>query len=239
MTDSRPKRDRKPPSKSAFSENLETQRQKNEDKKKGGGKRKRKSDDGSGAEDKKKIKSKGKGKAKAKKRSKKVFCLCKQPYDKSRPMIGCDSCEEWYHLDCVGLAEEELESIETYECVSCGKGSKNGSGDEDDGYQEYEDEPDDGYADGDHSQELGVVCSYCGNTVAARSSIKCEHGGYGGDECDVLACVGCITRPNTIVVCSCGMRICHKDVGNHAQVCANNARSHNNWVPQQGYHQDQ
>ncbi len=30
-----------------------------------------------------------------------VYCLCRLQYDGE--MIGCDTCEEWYHLSCMGI----------------------------------------------------------------------------------------------------------------------------------------
>ena len=29
-----------------------------------------------------------------------IYCLCRLPNDKSRPMIECTSCKKWYHNDC-------------------------------------------------------------------------------------------------------------------------------------------
>ena len=32
-----------------------------------------------------------------------VHCLCRRPNNEDRPMICCDSCNGWFHYDCVGL----------------------------------------------------------------------------------------------------------------------------------------
>ena len=32
----------------------------------------------------------------------KLYCICKQPDDHSRPFIQCDDCKEWYHPECIG-----------------------------------------------------------------------------------------------------------------------------------------
>ena len=45
-----------------------------------------------------------------------TFCICKQEYDETLPMISCDDCNEWYHNKCVGLKGEPPE---TYTCQSC------------------------------------------------------------------------------------------------------------------------
>jgi hypothetical protein len=34
-------------------------------------------------------------------------------------MIGCDVCDEWFHLDCVGLTLNEAQSIDRYVCPLC------------------------------------------------------------------------------------------------------------------------
>lgn len=40
--------------------------------------------------------------------------------------MQCDRCEEWFHLLCVGLAEDEVNEEEEYECFNCkqGRGQK-------------------------------------------------------------------------------------------------------------------
>ena len=32
-----------------------------------------------------------------------LFCLCRQPYDPARFMIGCDKCDGWFHAKCVNI----------------------------------------------------------------------------------------------------------------------------------------
>lgn len=34
-------------------------------------------------------------------------------------MIACDSCEEWYHGDCINITEKESKSIKKYFCDRC------------------------------------------------------------------------------------------------------------------------
>lgn len=50
---------------------------------------------------------------------KKLYCICKTPYDESRVMIACDKCDEWYHTACVDLSEAELELIDQFVCPVC------------------------------------------------------------------------------------------------------------------------
>ena len=38
------------------------------------------------------------------------YCLCNQPFD-SRPMIACDSCNEWYHTACVCVLPDVAASV--------------------------------------------------------------------------------------------------------------------------------
>lgn len=39
--------------------------------------------------------------------------------DESAPMIGCDSCDDWYHWHCIGIKEEPPENQNWY-CHKCG-----------------------------------------------------------------------------------------------------------------------
>eukprot|EP01040_Poterioochromonas_malhamensis_P012481 gene12481-13656_t len=34
-------------------------------------------------------------------------------------MIGCDTCDEWYHFQCVGLSVAQAEKAEKYTCIRC------------------------------------------------------------------------------------------------------------------------
>ena len=47
----------------------------------------------------------------------KTYCLCRQPYHGQ--MVGCDTCEEWYHFQCVGLSFSQAEKCAKYVCVRC------------------------------------------------------------------------------------------------------------------------
>lgn len=45
------------------------------------------------------------------------YCICRQPYEGF--MIGCDTCEEWYHGPCVGISESQAEKCDKYVCIRC------------------------------------------------------------------------------------------------------------------------
>eukprot|EP00484_Ammonia_sp_Unknown_P017435 CAMPEP_0197035534 /NCGR_PEP_ID=MMETSP1384-20130603/13303_1 /TAXON_ID=29189 /ORGANISM="Ammonia sp." /LENGTH=1448 /DNA_ID=CAMNT_0042465607 /DNA_START=242 /DNA_END=4588 /DNA_ORIENTATION=+ len=51
----------------------------------------------------------------------KLYCVCKKPYDHTNTMIQCDYCKEWYHCECIGLAEEQISKMEHYKfkCPPC------------------------------------------------------------------------------------------------------------------------
>lgn len=47
-----------------------------------------------------------------------LYCICRSPVIDVF-MIKCDFCEEWYHGDCIGITEEESESIDKFCCKRC------------------------------------------------------------------------------------------------------------------------
>ncbi|CAH1784410.1 unnamed protein product [Owenia fusiformis] len=48
-----------------------------------------------------------------------LYCLCRKPYDKTQFMIECESCKDWFHGRCVGVAERQAADIESYHCPTC------------------------------------------------------------------------------------------------------------------------
>ncbi|XP_068189673.1 CXXC-type zinc finger protein 1a isoform X2 [Antennarius striatus] len=47
-----------------------------------------------------------------------VYCICRRP-DINCFMIGCDSCAEWFHGDCIGVSERAAKAIRVWYCLSC------------------------------------------------------------------------------------------------------------------------
>lgn len=48
-----------------------------------------------------------------------IYCLCRKGYQEGEFMIGCDSCDEWYHGPCVGITPEFADTLRFYECPRC------------------------------------------------------------------------------------------------------------------------
>lgn len=46
------------------------------------------------------------------------YCICRRPADGGF-MIGCDTCEEWFHGHCVHVPTIIGEKLESYECPGC------------------------------------------------------------------------------------------------------------------------
>ncbi|XP_053392915.1 nucleosome-remodeling factor subunit BPTF-like [Mercenaria mercenaria] len=51
----------------------------------------------------------------------KLYCVCKTPYDESRFYIGCDLCSNWYHGECVNISEQQSKYIDAFVCDDCKK----------------------------------------------------------------------------------------------------------------------
>ena len=48
---------------------------------------------------------------------KQLFCYCK--FGESGIMIECEKCSEWYHDECLGLSESDINNIEHFYCNEC------------------------------------------------------------------------------------------------------------------------
>jgi COMPASS component SPP1 len=49
----------------------------------------------------------------------KLYCICKTRYDEEKVMIACDRCDEWFHTQCVGMQEAEVELVDQFICSGC------------------------------------------------------------------------------------------------------------------------
>jgi hypothetical protein len=47
------------------------------------------------------------------------YCLCQCMWKEGVTMIGCDSCDDWFHEEHVGLTAGQSETIETFKCPRC------------------------------------------------------------------------------------------------------------------------
>jgi len=48
-----------------------------------------------------------------------LYCVCRKPYNPQLFMIGCDSCNDWFHAVCVNISEEDAKKIQSYTCPNC------------------------------------------------------------------------------------------------------------------------
>eukprot|EP01114_Cavostelium_apophysatum_P022861 TRINITY_DN8417_c0_g1_i3.p1 TRINITY_DN8417_c0_g1~~TRINITY_DN8417_c0_g1_i3.p1 ORF type:complete len:362 (+),score=100.36 TRINITY_DN8417_c0_g1_i3:119-1204(+) len=56
-----------------------------------------------------------------------LYCLCRKPDLPGVFMIACDSCDEWFHGDCIGISESDAKTIQNYICESCDIKAGNGA----------------------------------------------------------------------------------------------------------------
>ncbi|XP_066291354.1 nucleosome-remodeling factor subunit BPTF-like isoform X2 [Branchiostoma lanceolatum] len=107
--------------------------------KKKGHKRKGSETASSGLEDTPKKKKKAEKPAKAEGKSKmirtsqsgrdkdrKLYCVCKTPYDATQFYIGCDLCSNWFHGACVNITEKQAEQMDSYTCPDCSRLTEDG-----------------------------------------------------------------------------------------------------------------
>ncbi|KXS11627.1 hypothetical protein M427DRAFT_60487 [Gonapodya prolifera JEL478] len=47
------------------------------------------------------------------------YCTCSLPENPDLPLIQCDSCEKWFHADCVGFVMEEFKEEDPWYCPEC------------------------------------------------------------------------------------------------------------------------
>jgi len=48
-----------------------------------------------------------------------VNCVCKTPYfeEFGKVMVECTECTRWFHIDCLGIAEDEIEDDVDWFCL--------------------------------------------------------------------------------------------------------------------------
>uniref|UniRef100_A0A8R1I4V8 Uncharacterized protein n=1 Tax=Caenorhabditis japonica TaxID=281687 RepID=A0A8R1I4V8_CAEJA len=51
-----------------------------------------------------------------------LYCVCRKPYDDTKFYVGCDSCQGWFHPECVGITREQAEQAAEYNCPECNQG---------------------------------------------------------------------------------------------------------------------
>ena len=36
----------------------------------------------------------------------KLYCVCKQPFEEGQDMVACESCQDWFHPECLNSSME-------------------------------------------------------------------------------------------------------------------------------------
>ncbi|KAI1727677.1 PHD-finger domain-containing protein [Ditylenchus destructor] len=56
-----------------------------------------------------------------------LYCVCHQPYDEARFYVGCDSCEDWFHPECIDCTKEEVDKVDHFICPNCRGSASSGN----------------------------------------------------------------------------------------------------------------
>ena len=48
-----------------------------------------------------------------------LFCVCQQPDDGRHKYVQCDTCNDWYHPECVGTSMHAVDVMEVWDCPLC------------------------------------------------------------------------------------------------------------------------
>eukprot|EP00047_Mylnosiga_fluctuans_P003924 m.231712 g.231712 ORF g.231712 m.231712 type:complete len:584 (-) comp12257_c0_seq1:127-1878(-) len=51
-------------------------------------------------------------------KKKKVYCVCRLPYDRAQLYVQCETCKDWFHPSCVGLPVDGCEKLD-FNCPGC------------------------------------------------------------------------------------------------------------------------
>ncbi|PWN20762.1 hypothetical protein BCV69DRAFT_282984 [Microstroma glucosiphilum] len=49
----------------------------------------------------------------------KLYCICRTLYDDDKMMIACDHCDQWYHVLCMKMKNEQADLIDVFVCPRC------------------------------------------------------------------------------------------------------------------------
>ena len=47
-----------------------------------------------------------------------IYCNCRMPNDKSKPMIRCDQCRKWFHKKCENVGDDSYKG-QQWNCTKC------------------------------------------------------------------------------------------------------------------------
>ncbi|WVF67527.1 hypothetical protein IAT40_002283 [Kwoniella sp. CBS 6097] len=91
-----------------------------------------------------------------------VYCICRKPYaeeEENITMLGCESCDNWFHPSCVGLTEDMMDLLDVYICKSCERNTHQRTI-----YKQV------CKRDGCHKSVAGSVSKFCSPTCAFQHS---------------------------------------------------------------------